>query len=63
MKKELVVKIFRTAQEMYLKFEMQVGIIKTNHFSKFERNSFKCMGSKLEKLNFGEILKAGITPK
>ena len=49
--------MFKTAQDLNMKFGMKVGIIKCHHFAKFEQNRAKCMAFKRKKLNFGENAK------
>ena len=49
--------MFKTAQNLNMKFGMKVGIIKCHHFAKFEQNRAKCMAFKRKKLNFGQNAK------
>ena len=45
-----------------MKFEMQVGIIKSYHFATFKQNQSKGMGSNRKELNFQKSAKNWLTP-
>ena len=58
-KKAVIVNISETAKDMNINFGVQVRIIKSHHFAKFEQNRFKNISSNREKLDFGKMLKTG----